>query len=445
MEDFDWILVKELTDADMWSPSSGSTTESSKPLEIRFNEPAKLWTDALPIGNGRLGAMVWGGVASETLNLNGNHILPKIYLRLVYRLFLLRKDTLWTGIPGDYTDPDAPKALAEVRKLVDDGQYAQATEAGRKLVGKPNEVYQLVGDINLEFDASHANYNEETYQRVLDLETATVKVKYSTNEIEFTREYFSSNPDQVIAIKISGNKPGSLDFTVSLDSQMHHHSYTNGKNQIIMEGSCRGTRIPPQKKATESPQGIQFSAVLDIQISNGSGALNVLDEQKLQVKGCDWAIILLTASSSFDGPFTKPSESKRDPISESQKTLISCKRFSYSEIYSRHVDDYQKLFQRLSLNLSKSSKSTASGEFNKKYIDLKGSEDGAIPTSERVKSFIIDEDPSLVELLFQYGRYLLIACSRPGTQAANLQGIWNKDMEPAWEYVSRHFFHIFIF
>ncbi|XP_019165494.1 PREDICTED: alpha-L-fucosidase 2 [Ipomoea nil] len=410
MEDFDWILVKELTDADMWSPSSGSTTESSKPLEIRFNEPAKLWTDALPIGNGRLGAMVWGGVASETLNLN--------------------EDTLWTGIPGDYTDPDAPKALAEVRKLVDDGQYAQATEAGRKLVGKPNEVYQLVGDIKLEFDASHANYNEETYQRVLDLETATVKVKYSTNDIEFTREYFSSNPDQVIAIKISGNKPGSLNFTVSLDSQMHHHSYTNGKNQIIMEGSCLGTRIPPQKNATESPQGIQFSAVLDIQISNGSGALNVLDEQRLQVKGCDWAIILLTASSSFDGPFTKPSESKRDPISESQKTLISSKRFSYSEIYSRHVDDYQKLFQRVSLNLSKS---IASGEFNKTYIDLKGSEDGAIPTSERVKSFIIDEDPSLVELLFQYGRYLLIACSRPGTQAANLQGIWNKDMVPAWD------------
>lgn len=302
------------------------------------------------------------------------------------------------------------------------------------------KVYQLVGDIKLEFDASHANYNEETYQRVLDLETATVKIKYSVNEIEFTREYFSSNPDQVIAAMISGNKPGSLNFIVSLDSQMQYHTYTNGKNQIIMEGSCPGTRIPPKTNASEGPQGIQFSAVLDIQISDGSGTLNVLDEQRLQVKGCDWAIILLAATSSFDGPFTKPSESKRDPISESQKTLSSSKRFSYSEIYSRHVDDYQKLFQRVSLNLSKSSKNTASDKFFKTCIDLKGGEDKAIPTSERVKSFIIDEDPSLVELLFQYGRYLLIACSRPGTQAANLQGIWNKDMEPAWEYVS-----IFIF
>ncbi|RAL39655.1 hypothetical protein DM860_003188 [Cuscuta australis] len=318
-------------------------------------------------------------------------------------------------MPGDYTDPDAPKSLAVVRKLVDDGQYAEATKAGSKLVGKPNEVYQLIGDIKLEFDSSHANYNEETYQRVLDLETATVKVKYSTDGTEFIREYFSSNPDQVIAAKLTANKPGSINFTMSMDSQMQHCSHTNGKNQIIMEGSCRG-------KNESLEDGIQFSAVLDLQISSGSGTFRVLDEKRLQVEGCDWAIILLAASSTFDGPFTKPSESRRDPVSESQKTLSDSKRFSYLEIYSRHLDDYQNLFQRVSLNLSKNNDGKLSKSCN-----------GLRPTAERVKSFTADEDPGLVELLFQYGRYLLIACSRTGTQAANLQGIWNNDMEPAWE------------
>lgn len=277
------------------------------------------------------------------------------------------------------------------------------------------KVYQLVGDIKIDFDDSHATYNKETYQRVLDLDTATVKVNYSVNEVEFTREYFASYPDQVIAVKISANKPGSVNFSVSLDSKLDHHSYVNAKNQIIMDGSCSGYE----------DKGIQFSAVLDLQIGDASGALNVVDEQKLRVEGCDWAIMYLVASSSFDGPFTKPSDSKRDPNSEALSTLSSIKKFSYAELYARHIHDYQKLFHRVSLQLSKSSKNIIGDEIREKIVS----------TADRVKSFKTDEDPSLVELLFQYGRYLLISCSRPGSQVANLQGIWNKDTSPPWEYV----------
>lgn len=423
MEDGEWVLVRPPTEIECWSPGWGGGEDeggSSDPLKVRFFGPAKHWTDALPIGNGRLGAMVWGGVASETLQLN--------------------EGTLWTGTPGNYTNPDAPKALSEVRKLVDNGDYVAATEAAVKLSGNPSDVYQLLGDINLEFEDSHLAYAEETYSRELDLDTATVTIKYSVGDVEYTREHFASYPDQVIVTKISGSKPGSVSFTVSLDSKSHHHSNSSGKSQIIMEGSCPGKRIPPKVYENDNPQGILFSAVLDLQISDGRGVINVLDDKKLKVEGSDWAVLYLVASSSFDGPFTKPIDSKINPTSEALSTLKSIGNFSYSDLYARHLNDYQNLFHRVSLQLSKSSKSVMSdGSLEMKKpmssrtgLYLKGSED-RVSTAARVKSFGTDEDPSLVELLFQYGRYLLISCSRPGSQPANLQGIWNKDIEPAWD------------
>ncbi|KAF3962093.1 hypothetical protein ACB098_07G093600 [Castanea mollissima] len=420
MEDGDWVMVRPPTERDLWNPSLVDT-ESSKPLKLTFSGPAKHWTDAIPIGNGRLGAMVWGGVKEETLQLN--------------------EDTLWTGNPGNYTNPNAPEALTQVRKLVDNGQYVEATAAAVKLSGAPSDVYQLLGDIKLEFDESHLKYAEETYHRELDLDTATVRVKYSVAGVEFLREHFASKPDQVIVAKISTSKPGSLSFTVSLDSKMHHNSHVHGKNQIIMGGSCPGKRIPPKANANDNPKGIQFCSVLDLQISDSKGVIQVLEDNKLRVEGSDWAVLLLVASSSFDGPFTKPSDSKKDPTSESLNKLESIKNLSYSQLYAHHLDDYQNLFRRVSLQLSKSSKSLLGNNLLKtgKVVslvtnsDFKESEDEKISTSERVKNFQTDEDPSLVELLFQYGRYLLISCSRPGTQVANLQGIWNKDIEPAWD------------
>ncbi|KAI3774684.1 hypothetical protein L1987_49244 [Smallanthus sonchifolius] len=351
-------------------------------LKVRFSGEAKYWTDALPIGNGRLGGMVWGGVLSETINLND--------------------DTLWTGSPGNYTNPDAPKALSEVRKLVNDGKYAEATASAVKLSGEPSNAYQLLGDIKLEFHKSDAEYDQTTYQRELDLDTATVKVRYAIGEVEFTREHFASYPDQVIVSKISGNKSGSLSFTVFLDSQITHRTSVNAQNQIVME---------------KTADGIKFSAVLDLRISDGIGTMSVLEDNKIKVEGCDWAVILLVASSSFEGPFTNPSDSQKDPTFDCLNSLEPLKTYSYEQLYSHHVEDYQNLFHRVSINLSKSSNLT----------------DSYVPTSERVKSFKTDEDPSLIELLFQFGRYLLISCSRPGTQPANLQGIWNDKVTPPWD------------
>ncbi|XP_022922821.1 alpha-L-fucosidase 2-like [Cucurbita moschata] len=378
--------------------------ESSDPLKLTFNGSAKHWTDAIPLGNGRLGAMVWGGVDTEILQLN--------------------EDTLWTGTPADYTNPDAPVALKEVRKLVDDGKYAEATEAAVKLSGNLSDVYQLLGDIKLEFDASHQSYTPETYHRELDLNTATARVKYSVDDIEFTREHFASNPDQVIVTKISATKPGSLSFSVSMDSKLHHTSHVvDGQSLIILQGSCPGLRIPPKMDLDDNPKGIQYSAVLSLQVNNGSGVVHDLDEKKLKVNGSDWAVLRLVASSSFKGPFTEPSLSGKDPSSESLAAMMKIKNMSYLDLYGRHLNDYQSLFHRVSLQLSKGSKNGSSGRKGVRVAS----------TAERVKSFGSDEDPALVELLFQYSRYLLISCSRPGTQVANLQGIWNKNIAPAWD------------
>ncbi|OMO63313.1 Six-hairpin glycosidase-like protein [Corchorus olitorius] len=395
--------------AELWNPSSmGSSSSysqsSSRPLKVTFNEPAKYWTDALPIGNGRLGAMVWGGVASELLQLN--------------------EDTLWTGVPGIYTNPDAPKALLEVRNLVDSGEYVEATAAAAKLVGNPADVYQLLGDIKLEFDDSHLNYAKETYQRELDLDTATIRIKYTVGDVEFSREHFASNSDQVIAAKISANKPGSVSFVVSLDSKLDHWCQINGNSQIIMEGRCPEKRIPPQVYGNGNAKGIKFSAVLDLQISEGNGMIHIIDDKKLKVEGSDWVVLLLVASSSFDGPFTKPLDSKKDPTSYSLSALKLIRNLSYTDLYAHHLNDYQNLFHRVSLQLSKSSSS---------HFCLKQNQDDKASTAERIKTFEMDEDPSLVELLFQFGRYLLISTSRPGTQVANLQGIWNKDLQPKWD------------
>ncbi|KAL6209878.1 hypothetical protein ACLB2K_020817 [Fragaria x ananassa] len=402
MEDGDWVLVRQPAEKDLWTPSLVKEEERSKPLKVTFGGPAKFWTDAIPIGNGRLGAMVWGGVASETLQLNececksilcanqmiyvgcnawcfafiklgpalrfpivisgvllgflypgSSEILgvgPRIESGFSSSYFVIEnilvvsihfEDTLWTGTPGNYTNANAPQALTE--------------------------VYQLLGDINLEFDDLHLKYAEETYSRELDLDTAIARIKYSVGEVEYTREHFASNPDQVIVTKISASKSGSLSFTVSLDSKLHHGSH----------------------------------------ISGDKGVIHSLDDKKFRVEEADWAILLLVASSSFEDPFTKPSDSKRNPTSESLAALTSIKRISYFDLYARHLDDYQNLFHRVSLQLSKSSKSIFGNktmEMKKcntiTSLNFKGNDNSLGSTADRVKTFKIDEDPSFVELLF---------------------------------------------
>ena len=292
------------------------------------------------------------------------------------------------------------------------------------------QVYQQLGDINLEFDKSHGTYS--AYQRELDLDTAVAKVQYTVGDVEYKRECFSSYPHQVMVTKISTSKEGSLSFTLSLDSLLHHNVSVSGGSQIILEGTCPGKRTESKGNLSDDPVGIQFSAVLDLQISDDSGLIKVQDGRKLRVENSSWVLLLLVVTTSFSGPFADPSRSFEDLNAESIKTMDSVKRNSFEQLLESHLNDYQELFHRVTLSLSKDSDSCniSSDDFLK-------------PTAERVKSFRSDENPSLVELLFQFGRYLLISCSRPGTQPANLQGIWSKDLAPPWEYEFSDIFLLF--
>lgn len=269
-------------------------------------------------------------------------------------------------------------------------------------------MYQPLGDLDLDFTELGDSYT--SYRRELDLNTACVTVSYNIGEVQYTRQHFSSKPHQAIITKVSANKSGSVSFAVSLTSQLHHTISINSSNQIILEGIC--------PSSNNTPAGIKFSAILGLQVSNGT--VKSSDGKTLNVSNADSVVLLLTAASSFAGPFVRPTNSTVDPQSVAQSTFDKIKGLSYSDTYQYHLDDYKNLFQRVTLQLG----------------DNANADTASKSTADRIKSYKDDEDQTLVELLFHYGRYLLISSSRPGTQVSNLQGIWNKDTEPAWEYVS---------
>ncbi|OEL28147.1 Alpha-L-fucosidase 2 [Dichanthelium oligosanthes] len=439
----EWVWVRRPAEAETVAAAAGwpaaAADEEARPLKVVFASPATYFTDAAPIGNGRLGAMVWGGVESERLQLN--------------------HDTLWTGGPGNYTNPKAPAILSKVRSLVDNGKYPEATAAAYDLSGDQTQVYQPLGDIGLIF-GKHIKYTN--YKRELDLHTAIVNVTYTVGEVVHSREHFSSNPHQVIATKISANKPGNVSFTVSLSTPLDHKIRVTDSNEIIMEGSCPGKR-PEDNNASDHPIGIKFCAILYLQTNGPNSTVEVLKDNMLKLDGADSVVLLLVAATSFEGPFTKPSESKLDPTVSAFKTLNIARSMSYSQLKAYHMDDYQSLFQRVSLQLSQGTNYQLGGNRPAQSAEA-GSQDATIsdyafqmvdctrstvlndsvkPTVDRIITFKDNEDPSLVELLFQFGRYLLISCSRPGTQISNLQGIWSNDRSPPWEYVFTMAYFVF--
>ena len=224
-----------------------------------------------------------------------------------------------------------------------------------------------------------------------------------------------------------------------------------------MEGSCPGERPSGDENAFDHPMGIRFCAILYLQMSGANGTVQVLNGKMLKLDGADSAVLLLAAATSFEGPLVKPSESTLDPVTSAFTTLNMARSMSYSQLKAYHIDDYQSLFQRVSLQLSRGSndihvlggstsahspdnisQDTVVSDCAVQMADcsrLRKLNNSEKPTVDRIISFLHDEDPSLVELLFQFGRYLLISCSRPGTQISNLQGIWSNDTKPPWEYV----------
>jgi alpha-L-fucosidase 2 len=316
------------------------------------------------------------------------------------------EDTLWTGIPRYYHNPDARKYLPQIRKLLFEGRQREAEQlAMREFMSVPlrQEKYQPFGDLHLHFPGHD---KPDNYRRELDIDSGIAKVSYEIGQTTFTREVFSSYPHQVIVVHLSSSKPGQLTFSAKLTSP-HEDTGTLAvdKSTLALRGRLRA--YTQNRTKTKRPSVLRFEARL--RAKSRGGRLTV-DSEKIDIQGADEATLILTAATSYEN-FTDVSA---DPAHRCKEVMKTVGNKNYQTLRRTHIADHRRLFRRVNLDLG-----TAQAREQ--------------PTDQRIENFAIQDDPQLVELYFQFGRYLLIACSRPGSQPANLQGMWNDKLNPPWE------------
>ena len=368
--------------------SAGPASDVSLEPVLFYRQPAKEWVEALPIGNGRLGGMVFGGVPAERIPLN--------------------EDTFWSGGPYDPINPEAFSYLPKVRQLIREGRYKDAQDlADEKLMGRPRhlQAYQPLGDLRLVLDGHE---HPTDYRRELDLDRAVVRVRYRVGDTTFTREAFSSAPDQSIVLRLTREGPARLRVGVTLDSRHPFAVRPQAPGGLLLAGRWRGDLMRPEDhlKLSENlharwyGEGLAFAVQV---VAEAEGGRVEVGEKGLRIVDAQSVTLRLAAATSFRG---------RDPEAVCAETLRSPR--PYDELLARHLADHRSLFRRVRL-------------------DLGPAERSAVPTDERLAAVRAGAaDPGLAATYFQYGRYLLIASSRPGTQPANLQGLWNDDLSPAW-------------
>jgi alpha-L-fucosidase 2 len=373
-------------------------------LTLCYNKPAGPWTEALPIGNGRLGAMIFGGVTEEHLQLN--------------------EDTIWAGGPYDADNPGALKAIPEARKLIFDGKYKQATDLlNNGGMAKPMRQlpYQPLGDLLIKF-----NFTSDTtqYRRELNLDTATARTQFKSGDTTYTREIFASAVDQVIVVRLTADKPGKVTFTVRFATRQTPSAQAAQNGDLTLSGTSG---------AAEGISGrVKFRAGL--RAINDGGKIETKDDG-LSVEAANSVTLLISAATNY----VNWHDLTADPVARATAPLDQAIKKSYDRLLADHVADYQRLFHRVSLDIAKKGVGDPySGSPENKGFSSPIANKGvrspftAPPTNERLKPFIRVDDPQLAVMYFQFGRYLLISSSRPGGQVANLQGLWNDQMNPPW-------------
>jgi alpha-L-fucosidase 2 len=326
------------------------------PLTLWYKRPANLWVEALPVGNGRMGAMIFGGIAKERIQFN--------------------ESTVWTGEPHDYAHKGASQYLTQIRELLWAGKQKEAEDlAMREFMSVPprQKAYQPFGDLEIEFPEVHPD-QATGYRRSLDLDTGVAAVQFTHQGVIYRREVFASYPAKAIVVRLSASRPGALKYTAKLSSP---HQGTAAGDGI--SGEVAGSAIRYEAK---------LAAVQD---SNG-------------------VTLILTGATNFKSY----KDVSADPHARVNTTLAALRGKSFDVLRAEHIADHQKLFRRVKL-------------------DLGTSPAAALPTDERIAAFASGNDPALVALVFQFGRYLMIGASRPGGQPANLQGLWNESLTPAWD------------
>jgi alpha-L-fucosidase 2 len=360
---------------------------------LHYGAPAARWVEALPIGNGRLGAMVFGGALREILSLN--------------------EDTLWSGGPKDTTTPGARAALEPVRAAIRAGRYAEADELAKKLQGPFTQSYLPLGDLAIELRAPLGEATD--YSRELDLDSAVATTRFRLGKTVVTREALASAPDSVIAVDLRADGPDRLDFDVRLSSLLSHRVdalprglLLRGHAPVHLEPNYRPI-VPEMVEKDEAGSGLAFAASVLAVPRDGSALVN---EGVLSVRGATGVTLLFAARTSYSG-FQRPALTNEQVTARAIHDARRAVDKPYAELKRAHVADHQSLFRRV-------------------HIDLGRTAAADLPTDERVRRFTAASDPDLFSLLFQYGRYLLIASSRAGTEPSNLQGIWNHHLRPPW-------------
>ena len=350
---------------------------AQSPLTLWYKQPASLWVEALPIGNGHLGAMIFGRAAHERIQFN--------------------EQTVWNGEPHDYAHHGASRYLAQIRELLFEGKQKEAEDlAMKEFMSGPlrQRAYQAFGDLLLDFPGISDDSVTE-YRRDLNLDTAVSSVQFLSGGVLYRRELFASYPDNVIAVRLTAGKPGSLCFTAALKSAHQGSQVAVQPDGVLaMSGAVEDSAI-------------RFQASLAV---DSQGGKRTAQDGKISIEGADSATLILTGATNF----VNYREVTGDPAKRAAAVLAAVRGKSFDALRARHMADYQKLFRRVS-------------------IDFGATRTAELPTDERIKDFAKSGDPALVALLFQYGRYLMIGSSRPGGQPANLQGLWNESNNPPWD------------
>ena len=354
-----------------------------------YSSPAKIWEEALPVGNGRLGAMFFGKNGEERIQLN--------------------EETYWSGGPYSTVVKDGYKVLPEIQKLVFEEKYLTAHNLfGRNLMGYPVEQqkYQALANLHLFFKNQDSVIN---YKRWLDLENGISGVSYSSNGITYQREVFASAPDQVIVVRITADKPGSISFTANLRGERNQTHSNYATDYFKMDPYGNDGLILTGKSADY--MGVEGKIKYDARIKAVTdGGTTKTDDVNLVIENANAVTIYFAAATNFVS-YKDVSADQHQRVNNYFKAI---ENKNYNTVLDAAVTDYKKYFSRVSLQLPNTANSF-------------------LPTPERVKKIQTEPDPSMAALSYQFGRYLMIGSSRPGTEPANLQGIWNDNMNPAWD------------
>lgn len=346
-------------------------------LALWYRKPAWCWEEALPVGNGRMGAMVFGNLVEERIQLN--------------------EETLWDGYERDTTNPKALEALPKVRKLLFEGKNKAAEKlAGETMMGIPERInsYQTLADLKLAFPKIE---QAKGYLRVLDLDSGIASTQYAVGDVKFRREVFASHPDQVIVVMMEADRPGALSFDAKLTRQQDAECVSEGPDTLVLKG-----QIHRENEETKQIAGLRFETHVRA-IPSGGSITNA--NGVLSVQGADRVVLLITGATTYKG---------RDPYAFCGEILAKAAPKAYDDLRSAHVKDHQSLFQRV-------------------HLDLGTPPQTKLPTDERLALIRGGmEDNAFATLYFQYGRYLLMASSRPGDLPANLQGVWNEHIDAPW-------------